>query len=74
MAALASAVSAVADAMQTVQTVVRTFPSDAQGSQLGDGTPEWKMGFINEFTVGAFSLYGLVEIVQCAIIFPIIGS
>ena len=37
--ALATAVSAVADAMQTVQTVVRTFPSDAQGSQLGVGTP-----------------------------------
>ena len=37
--ALATAVSAVADSMQTVQTVVRTFPSDAQGSQLGVGTP-----------------------------------
>jgi signal transduction histidine kinase len=37
--ALATAVSAVADSLGTVQTVVRTFPSDAQGSQLGVGTP-----------------------------------
>ncbi|HEU0301353.1 MAG TPA: SusC/RagA family TonB-linked outer membrane protein, partial [Longimicrobium sp.] len=38
---------------------------DASGAlierQLGDGTPEFKMGFINEFTMGAFSLYGLVD-------------
>jgi signal transduction histidine kinase len=32
-------VAAVADSLGTVQTVVRTFPSDAQGSQLGVGTP-----------------------------------
>jgi signal transduction histidine kinase len=37
--ALTTAVSAVADSLGTVQTVVRTFPSDAQGSQLGVGTP-----------------------------------
>lgn len=37
--ALATAVSAVADSLGTVQTVVRTFPADAQGSQLGVGTP-----------------------------------
>jgi signal transduction histidine kinase len=37
--ALATAVSAVADSLGTVQAVVRTFPSDAQGSQLGLGTP-----------------------------------
>lgn len=37
--ALATAVAAVADSLGTVQTVVRTFPSDAQGSQLGVGTP-----------------------------------
>lgn len=37
--ALTTAVSAVADSFGTVQTVVRTFPSDAQGSQLGVGTP-----------------------------------
>lgn len=37
--ALTTAVAAVADSMGTVQTVVRTFPSDAQGSQLGVGTP-----------------------------------
>ncbi|HEX6372156.1 MAG TPA: SusC/RagA family TonB-linked outer membrane protein [Longimicrobium sp.] len=29
--------------------------------QLGDATPEWKMGFANELTLGAFSLYGLFD-------------
>ena len=29
--------------------------------QLGDATPEFKMGFTNEITYGAFSLYGLVD-------------
>lgn len=29
--------------------------------QLGDATPEFKMGFGNDFTMGAFSLYGLVD-------------
>lgn len=29
--------------------------------QLGDATPEWKMGFSNELTMGAFSLYGLLD-------------
>ncbi|MBW3654933.1 MAG: SusC/RagA family TonB-linked outer membrane protein [Gemmatimonadetes bacterium] len=29
--------------------------------QLGDATPEWKMGFGNELTLGAFSMYGLVD-------------
>lgn len=28
---------------------------------LGDATPEFKMGFSNELTMGAFSLYGLVD-------------
>lgn len=38
---------------------------DAQGTtierQLGDGTPEFKMGFSNELTMGSFSLYGLFD-------------
>jgi TonB-linked SusC/RagA family outer membrane protein len=38
---------------------------DAQGvaieRQLGDATPEFKMGFSNELTLGAFSLYGLLD-------------
>jgi TonB-linked SusC/RagA family outer membrane protein len=38
---------------------------DADGNliekQLGDATPEFKMGFSNELTFGAFSLYGLVD-------------
>jgi TonB-linked SusC/RagA family outer membrane protein len=29
--------------------------------QLGDATPQWKMGFSNELSYGAFSLYGLVD-------------
>lgn len=29
--------------------------------QLGDATPEFKMGFSNELTFGAFSLYGLLD-------------
>jgi TonB-linked SusC/RagA family outer membrane protein len=29
--------------------------------QLGDATPEFKMGFANELTVGAFSVYGLFD-------------
>ena len=29
--------------------------------QLGDATPEFKMGFSNELTMGAFSLYGLLD-------------
>lgn len=37
--ALATSVRAVAESLGTVQAVVRTFPSDAQGSQLGVGTP-----------------------------------
>ena len=37
--ALATSVRAVAECLGTVQAVVRTFPSDAQGSQLGVGTP-----------------------------------
>jgi signal transduction histidine kinase len=37
--ALTTAVSAVADSLGTVQAVVRTFPADAQGSELGVGTP-----------------------------------
>jgi signal transduction histidine kinase len=37
--ALATAVAAVAESLGTVQTVVRTFPSDAQGSQVGVATP-----------------------------------
>ena len=37
--ALGTAVVAVAESLGTVQTVVRTFPTDAQGSQLGVGTP-----------------------------------
>ncbi|GAB3023119.1 hypothetical protein GCM10011376_39060 [Nocardioides flavus (ex Wang et al. 2016)] len=37
--ALSTAVSAVADSFGTVQAVVRTFPHDAQGDQLGVGTP-----------------------------------
>ncbi len=37
--ALTSAVAAVAECFGTVQTVVRTFPSDAQGSQIGIATP-----------------------------------
>jgi hypothetical protein len=38
---------------------------DADGNlierQLGDATPEFKMGFSNELTFGDFSLYGLVD-------------
>ncbi|WP_210441239.1 sensor histidine kinase [Nocardioides xinjiangensis] len=37
--ALETAVAAVREAMGTVQTVVRTFPTDAQGSQIGIATP-----------------------------------
>ena len=37
--ALATAVAAVAECLGTVQTWVRTFPTDAQGSQLGIATP-----------------------------------
>ncbi|MBC2934328.1 ATP-binding protein [Nocardioides sp. zg-1228] len=37
--ALGAAVVAVAESLGTVQTVVRTFPSDAQGSELGVGAP-----------------------------------
>ena len=37
--ALTTAVGAVADCFGLVQTVVRTFPSDAQGSQIGIATP-----------------------------------
>ena len=29
--------------------------------QLGDATPEFKMAFANELTLGAFSLYGLLD-------------
>ena len=29
--------------------------------QLGDATPQWKMGFSNELRFGALSLYGLVD-------------
>ena len=29
--------------------------------QLGDATPEWKMGFSNELAVGPVSLYGLLD-------------
>jgi TonB-linked SusC/RagA family outer membrane protein len=29
--------------------------------QLGDATPQWKMGFSNELRYGAFSLYGLFD-------------
>ncbi len=36
---LGTAVAAVADSLDTVQAWVRTFPSDAQGSQLGMGAP-----------------------------------
>lgn len=38
---------------------------DADGNlierQLGDATPEFKVGFSNEVTVGSFSLYGLLD-------------
>ena len=38
---------------------------DADGNlierQLGDATPQFKMGFVNELTLGAFSLYGLFD-------------
>ena len=37
--ALETAVAAVAECMGTVQAWIRTFPSDAQGSHLGVGTP-----------------------------------
>ncbi|GAA5116351.1 hypothetical protein GCM10023339_24790 [Alloalcanivorax gelatiniphagus] len=37
--ALATAVHAVAESLGNVQAWVRTFPTDAQGSQLGVGTP-----------------------------------
>ena len=36
---LETAVAAVAEALGTVQTWVRTFPSDAQGRELGAGAP-----------------------------------
>lgn len=36
---LGTAVAAVAECLGTTQAVVRTFPADAQGSQLGVGTP-----------------------------------
>lgn len=38
---------------------------DAEGNaverQLGDATPEFKVGFSNELTLGSFSLYGLLD-------------
>ena len=38
---------------------------DADGNliekQLGDATPEFKVGFSNELTLGSFSLYGLLD-------------
>ena len=37
--ALTIAVGAVAESLGTTQAVVRTFPSDVQGSQIGVGTP-----------------------------------
>lgn len=37
--ALGTAVAAVADCLGTVHTVVRTFPTDAQGQQVGVATP-----------------------------------
>ena len=37
--ALATALGAVAESLGTTQTVVRTFPTDAQGSQVGVATP-----------------------------------
>jgi signal transduction histidine kinase len=37
--ALGTAVTAVAECFGTVQTVVRTFPTDAQGSHVGVATP-----------------------------------
>jgi len=37
--ALGTAVVAVAESLGTIQTWVRTFPSDAQGAELGVGTP-----------------------------------
>ncbi len=37
--ALGTAVTAVAESLGNVQAWVRTFPSDAQGNQLGVGTP-----------------------------------
>jgi signal transduction histidine kinase len=37
--ALGTAVSAIAESLGTVQAWIRTFPSDAQGSHLGVGTP-----------------------------------
>jgi signal transduction histidine kinase len=36
---LTTALAAVAEALGTVQAVVRTFPADVQGSQIGVGTP-----------------------------------
>ncbi|HEX6911642.1 MAG TPA: SusC/RagA family TonB-linked outer membrane protein [Longimicrobium sp.] len=30
-------------------------------TQLGDATPQWKMGFSNELAFGDFSVYGLVD-------------
>lgn len=46
--ALNTAVTAVAEALGTVQTVVRTFPSDAQGIQIGVATPR---PYTHEFDV-----------------------
>jgi signal transduction histidine kinase len=37
--AMTTAVEAVAEALGTTQAVVRTFPSDVQGHQIGVGTP-----------------------------------
>src|SRR5690606_9979449 len=37
--AMTTAVEAVAEALGTTQAVVRTFPSDVQGQQIGVGTP-----------------------------------
>jgi len=46
--ALGTAVAAVAESLGTVQAVVRTFPSDAQGNQVGVGTPR---PYLPEFDV-----------------------
>lgn len=65
--AITSAASAVADCLGTLQTVVRTFPADAQGSQLGVGipytfTPEHDVPELREDLAALEHLPALVEL------------
>ncbi|WP_210651459.1 ATP-binding protein [Nocardioides sp. SYSU D00065] len=65
--ALETAVRAVADSLGTVQAWVRTFPSDAQGSQVAVGAPlayvpEHDLPELREELVALEGVSGLIEL------------